>query len=47
MAGDTGSVIHKGELITPSASAGALKGITRDTALEIADEIGIHGERPT
>ena len=34
-------LLHKGELITPSASAGALKGITRDTALEIADEIGI------
>ena len=39
--GDNVFIIHKGELITPSASAGALKGITRDTALEIADEIGI------
>ena len=39
--GDNVFVIHKGELITPSASAGALKGITRDTALEIADELGI------
>lgn len=39
--GDNVFIIHKGELITPSASAGALKGITRDTALEIADELGI------
>jgi branched-chain amino acid aminotransferase len=39
--GDNVFVIHKGELITPTASAGALKGITRDTALEIADELGI------
>ncbi|NBB79373.1 MAG: branched-chain-amino-acid transaminase [Verrucomicrobia bacterium] len=39
--GDNVFVIHKGELITPSASAGALKGITRDTALEIADELGV------
>lgn len=39
--GDNVFVIHKGHLITPSASAGALKGITRDTALSIADELGI------
>ncbi len=39
--GDNVFVIHKGELITPSASAGALKGITRDTALAIAEELGI------
>ena len=39
--GDNVFIIHKGELITPSANAGALKGITRDTALEIADELGI------
>jgi branched-chain amino acid aminotransferase len=39
--GDNVFVVHKGELITPSSSAGALKGITRDTALEIADELGI------
>ncbi|MEN8724931.1 MAG: branched-chain-amino-acid transaminase [Lentimonas sp.] len=39
--GDNVFIIHKGVLITPSASAGALKGITRDTALEIADELGI------
>jgi branched-chain amino acid aminotransferase len=39
--GDNVFIIHKGELITPSASAGALKGITRDTVLGIADELGI------
>lgn len=39
--GDNVFVVHKGELITPAASAGALKGITRDTALAIADELGI------
>lgn len=39
--GDNVFIIHKGQLITPAASAGALKGITRDTALEIADELGI------
>jgi len=39
--GDNVFVIHKGELITPSASAGALKGITRDTALSIAEELGV------
>lgn len=39
--GDNVFIIHKGELITPSASAGALKGITRDTVLEIAGKLGI------
>ncbi len=39
--GDNIFVMHKGELITPSASAGALKGITRDTALSIAEELGV------
>ncbi|MEO0508711.1 MAG: branched-chain-amino-acid transaminase [Verrucomicrobiota bacterium] len=39
--GDNVFVIQNGELITPSASAGALKGITRDTALSISDELGI------
>ncbi|MFU8847622.1 MAG: branched-chain-amino-acid transaminase [Opitutales bacterium] len=39
--GDNVFVVHKGELITPSASAGALKGITRDTALDIAEELGV------
>ncbi|MFP4069265.1 MAG: branched-chain-amino-acid transaminase [Opitutales bacterium] len=39
--GDNVFIIHKGELLTPAASAGALKGITRDTALVIAEELGI------
>lgn len=39
--GDNVFIIHKGELITPAASAGALKGITRDTALAISEELGI------
>jgi len=39
--GDNIFVVHKGELITPSASAGVLKGITRDTVLEIAQALGI------
>ncbi len=39
--GDNVFVVHKGELITPAVSAGALKGITRDTALDIAGELGI------
>ena len=41
--GDNIFVMHKGELITPSASAGALKGITRDTALSIAEELFLTG----
>jgi branched-chain amino acid aminotransferase len=39
--GDNVFVIHKGELITPASSTGALKGITRDTVIEIANELGI------
>jgi branched-chain amino acid aminotransferase len=34
-------VIHKGELLTPSGSQGALKGITRGTIFDIAQEIGV------
>lgn len=34
-------VVHKGELLTPSASQGALKGITRDTILDIARALGV------
>jgi len=33
--------IHKGEILTPAASAGALKGITRGTVFDIARELGI------
>ena len=39
--GDNIFILQKGELITPFTSGGALKGITRDTVLEIADELGI------
>jgi branched-chain amino acid aminotransferase len=34
-------VVQKGEIITPAASAGALKGITRSTVFDIAKEIGV------
>jgi branched-chain amino acid aminotransferase len=39
--GDNIFLIIKGELFTPPFSAGALKGITRQTAIEIADELGV------
>ncbi len=34
-------VVQKGEILTPSASQGALKGITRQTIFDIAKELGI------
>ncbi|QYM80408.1 branched-chain-amino-acid transaminase [Horticoccus luteus] len=34
-------LVHKGEIITPSASQGALKGITRGTIFDIAKELGV------
>jgi branched-chain amino acid aminotransferase len=34
-------VVHKGELLTPPASQGALKGVTRQTILDIAKDIGL------
>lgn len=39
--GDNIFVVHKGEILTPAASQGALKGITRDTIFDIAKEIGV------
>ena len=39
--GDNIFIVHKGEIITPSASQGALKGITRGTIVDIAKELGI------
>ncbi|HVT74235.1 MAG TPA: branched-chain-amino-acid transaminase [Lacunisphaera sp.] len=33
--------VHKGEILTPAASAGALKGITRSTVFDIAKELGL------
>lgn len=34
-------VIHRGEVITPSASQGALKGITREAMFDIARALGV------
>ena len=34
-------IVHKGEIITPAASQGALKGITRSTIFDIAQELGL------
>jgi branched-chain amino acid aminotransferase len=39
--GDNVFALHKGVLLTPPASAGALKGITRGAVLEIADELAV------
>jgi branched-chain amino acid aminotransferase len=38
--GDNIFIVHKGEILTPSASQGALKGITRGVIFDIAKEIG-------
>lgn len=34
-------IVHKGEIITPSASQGALKGITRSAIFDIGKDIGV------
>ena len=34
-------IVHKGEIITPSASQGALKGITRGAIIDIARELNL------
>ena len=34
-------VVHKGEIVTPSASQGALKGITRETMFDLARKTGV------
>lgn len=39
--GDNIFLIHKGKLITPASHSGALVGITRQVALEIAAKLGI------
>jgi branched-chain amino acid aminotransferase len=39
--GDNIFIIHKGEIITPAASQGALKGITRDAILDMARELDV------
>ncbi|MDR1010071.1 MAG: branched-chain-amino-acid transaminase [Opitutaceae bacterium] len=39
--GDNIFIVHKGALITPAASQGALKGITRDAIFDVAKSIGV------
>ena len=34
-------IVHKGQILTPAATAGALKGITRSSVFDIARELGI------
>src|SRR5208282_3805825 len=34
-------IVHKGELLTPSSSQGALKGVTRSAIIDIAEELAI------
>lgn len=34
-------IVHKGEIVTPAASQGALKGVTRSTIVDIARDLGI------
>lgn len=42
--GDNLFIIHKGVMLTPPTSAGALKGITREAAIDIAKNLGIRVE---
>lgn len=39
--GDNIFIVHKGVIVTPAASQGALKGITRSAIIDIAGELGI------
>ena len=39
--GDNIFIVYKGRVITTPTSAGALRGITRDTAISIANELGL------
>lgn len=39
--GDNVFIVHKGEVITPPESQGALKGITRSAIIDVAKELGI------
>ena len=39
--GDNVFLVHKGKLLTPAAHSGALVGITRQVAMEIAAELGL------
>lgn len=44
--GDNVFIVHKGRLMTPPLSAGALYGITRGTVLQCATELGIPTSEP-
>jgi branched-chain amino acid aminotransferase len=44
--GDNVFIVHKGRLLTPPLSAGALYGITRNTVLDAARELGIPTGEP-
>ena len=39
--GDNIFIVHKGTILTPAASQGALKGITRSSIIDVAKELGI------
>ena len=39
--GDNVFIVYKGKVLTTPASAGALRGITRDTAIAVAEELGL------
>ncbi len=45
--GDNIFLMHKGVLLTPPPSTGALKGITRQVAIDIAEELGVPLEEKT
>src|SRR5208283_4789589 len=34
-------IVHKGEIVTPATSHGALKGVTRSTIIDVAKDLGI------
>jgi branched-chain amino acid aminotransferase len=34
-------IVHKGEIVTPAASQGALKGVTRSTIFDVAKELNV------
>ena len=44
--GDNVFIVKRGELLTPPISAGALAGVTRETVIELARELGISVREP-
>jgi branched-chain amino acid aminotransferase len=46
-AGENIFLIVKGKLLTPPASSSILSGITRDTVITLADDLGIHTQETT